>query len=263
MRHRLILYTLLFLYNPLVYGQDYATLLPNTFREVRSFWLLHPVSTTQTTKNLHLDGQWNHHPLSPSLYNGALRLTYNGGNQSLLLVNKATGFPEHSRWNLYAGYTRKIGSFTNVGIHLGRSTYFTPLAHSAELQFGASISLMLNSVISLHLLWEASHRNAELDQPTNPTRHRITIALFYSKDMVEAYIALILDRQGGNQYILGCRLKFQNTLSLRLDLGLSPVKAGLTMLIHKKNVTLGLSAQLYNGIPIQYAAIIGYEGFKK
>ena len=80
--------------------------------------------------------------------------------------------------------------------------------------------------------------------------------------MVEAYIALILDRQGGNQYILGSRLKFQNTLSLRLDLGLSPVKASLTMLIYKKNVTLGLSAQLYNGIPIQYAAITGYEYFK-
>ena len=123
MHHRLTFYTLLFLYNPLVYGQDYATLLPNTFREVRSFWLLHPVSTTQTTKNLHLDGQWNHHPLSPSLYNGALRLTYNGGNQSLLLVNKATGFPEHSRWNLYAGYTRKIGSFANVGIHYTEYTF--------------------------------------------------------------------------------------------------------------------------------------------
>jgi hypothetical protein len=111
-------------------------------------------------------------------------------------------------------------------------------------------------------LWEASHRNAELDQLTNATQHRVTKALFYSKDMVEAYIALILDRQGGNQYILGSRLKFQNTLSLRLDLGLSPVKASLTMLIYKKNVTLGLSAQLYNGIPIQYAAITGYEYFK-
>jgi hypothetical protein len=80
--------------------------------------------------------------------------------------------------------------------------------------------------------------------------------------MVEAYIALILDRQGRNQYILGSRLKLQNTLSLRLDLGLSPVKAGLTMLIYKKNITLGLSTQLNNGIPIQYAAIAGYEVFR-
>jgi hypothetical protein len=81
--------------------------------------------------------------------------------------------------------------------------------------------------------------------------------------MVEAYIALILDRQGRNQYILGSRLKLQNTVSLRLDLGLSPVKAGITALIHQKNITLGLSAQLYNGIPIQYTAIMGYEGFKQ
>lgn len=263
MRHRLTLCTLLVLFNPLVYGQEQPVGLSNTFREVPSFWLLHPASTSQTIKNLCLDGRWNHHPLSPSLYEAGLRLSYNRSNQSILLVSKATGFLEHLRWKLYAGYTRKIGSFTNIGIHLGRSTYFTPLAHSAELQFGASTSLMLNSVISLHLLWEASHRNAELDQPTNPTRHRITKALFYSKDMIEAYIALILDREGGNQYILGSRLKFQNTLSLRLDLGLSPVKAGLTVLIHKKNITLGLSAQLYNGIPIQYAAIMSYGDFKQ
>lgn len=98
MRHRLTLYTLLFLHHPLLYGQEHLVERSSTFREVPSFWLLHPVSTRQTTKNLHLDGQWNHHPLSPSLYNGALRLTYNGGNQSLLLVNKATGFQEHSRW---------------------------------------------------------------------------------------------------------------------------------------------------------------------
>ncbi len=263
MRHRLTLCTLLVLFNPLVYGQEQPVGLSNTFREVPSFWLLHPAATSQTIKNLCLDGRWNHHPLSPSLYEAGLRLSYNRSNQSILLVSKATGFLEHLRWKLYAGYTRKIGSFTNIGIHLGRSTYFTPLAHSAELQFGASTSLMLNSVISLHLLWEASHRNAELDQPTNPTRHRITKALFYSKDMIEAYIALILDRERGNQYILGSRLKFQNTLSLRLDLGLSPVKAGLTVLIHKKNITLGLSAQLYNGIPIQYAAIMSYGDFKQ
>ena len=259
MRHRLTLCTLLFLFNPLVYGQDYATGLDNTFREVPSFWLLHPVPTSQTIKNVRLDGRWKHHPLSSSLYEAGLRFSYNRSNQSILLVSKATGFPKHSRWNLYAGYTRKIGSFTNVGIHLGRSTYFTPLAHSAELQFGTSTSLILNSMISLHLLWEASHLNSELDQPTKSTRHRITKALFYSKDMVEAYIALILDRQGENQYLLGSRLKFQNTLTLRLDLGLSPVKAGLAILIHKKNITLGLSAQLSNGIPIQYAAIAGYE----
>ena len=262
MRHRLTLYTLLFLHHPLLYGQEHLAERSSTFREVPSFWLLHPVSTRQTTKNLHLDGQWNHHPLSPSLYNGALRLTYNGGNQSLLLVNKATGFQEHSRWKLYSGYTRKIGSHANVGIHLGRSSYFTPLARSAELQFGTSTSLILNSMISLHLLWEASHRNAELSQSTKSPRHRVSKALFYSKDMVEAYIALILDRQGGNQYLLGSRLKLQNTVSLRLDLGLSPVKAGLTMLIYKKNITLGLSAQLYNGIPAQYTAIAGYEIFK-
>ena len=262
MRHRLTLYTLFFLYHPLLYGQEHLVELSSTFREVPSFWLLHPVSSTQATKNLHLDGQWNHHPLSPSLYNADLRLSYNKSNQNLLLVNKATGFPQHSRWKLYAGYTRRIGSYANVGIHLGRSTYFTPLAYSAELHFGTNTSLMLNSVISLHLLWEASHRNTELDQPTNSTRHRITKALFYSKDMVEAYIALILDRQGGNQYILGSRLKLQNTVSLRLDLGLSPVKASLTALIHQKNITLGLSAQLYNGIPIQYTAIAGYEIFK-
>ena len=262
MHHRLTFYTLLFLYNPLVYGQEHPVELSSTFREVSSFWLLHPVSTRQTIKTLRLDGRWNHHPLSPSLYEAGLRISYNRGNQSLLLVNQATGFPEHSRWKLYAGYTRKIGSYANVGIHLGRSTYFTPLAHSAELQFGASTSLMLNSVISLHLLWEASHRNAELNQPKKSPRHRITKALFYSKDMVEAYIALILDRQEGNQYILGSRLKLQNTVSLRLDLGLSPVKAGLTVLMHQKNVTLGLSAQLYNGIPIQYAAVAGYESFR-
>lgn len=263
MRHRLTLCTLLFLLNPSVYGQDYATVLPNTFREVRSFWLLHPASTSQTIKNIRLDGRWNHHPLSPSLYEAGLRISYNRSNQSLLLVNKATGFPQHSRWKLYAGYTRKIGSFTNVGIHLGRSTYFTPLSHSAELQFGASTSLILNSMISLHLLWEASHRNIELSQPRNTTQHRVSKVLLYSNNMVEAYLALILDRQGGNQYILGSRLTFQNTLTLRLDLGLSPVNAGLTVLIHKKNITLGLSAQLYNGIPIQYATIIGYEGFKQ
>lgn len=262
MRNRITLYTLLFLYNPLVYGQDYATGLPNTFREVPSFWLLHPVSTRQTIKSLCLDGRWNHHPLSSSLYNAGLRVSYSRSNQSLLLVNKATGFPEHSRWKLFAGYTRKIGNFTDVGIHLGRSTYFTPLAHSADLQFGASTSLMLNSLISLHLLWEASHRNIELSQPRNTTQHRVSKVLHYSNNMVEAYLALILDRQGGNQYILGSRLTFQNTLSLRLDLGLSPVKASFTLLILKKNFTLGLSAQLYNGIPIQYAAIMGYEGFR-
>lgn len=263
MRHRLTLYTLLFIYNPLLYGQEYAIGIPHTFREVQSFWLLHPASRSQTIKNLCLDGRWSSHPLSPNLHDAGLRLSYNRSNQSLLLLSKATGFPEHLRWRLYAGYTRKIGSYANVGIHLGRSTYFTPLAYSAELHFGANTSLMLNSVISLHLLWEASHRNAELSQPTNLTRHRVTKVLFFSKDMVEAYIALILDRQGGNQYTLGSRLKFQNTVSLRLDLGLSPVKAILTVLIHKKNITLGLSAQLYNGIPIQYAAIAGYEGFKQ
>ena len=262
MRHKLFLYTLLFLYNPLVYGQEHPVELSSTFREVSSFWLLHPVFTSHTIKNLRLDGQWNHHPLSPSLYEAGLRISYNRSNQSLLLVNKATGFPQHSRWKLYAGYTRKIGSFTNVGIHLGRSTYFTPRAHAAELQFGTSTSLILNSMISLHLLWEASYLNSELDQPTRSTRHRITTALFYSKDMVEAYIALILDRQGGNQYLLGSRLKLHNTVSLRLDLGLSPVKGGITMLIYKKNITLGISAQLSNGIPIQYAAIAGYESFR-
>ena len=263
MRHRLALYTLLVLYNPLLYGQEYAVGIPHTFREVPSFWLLHPASTSQTTKNLHLDGQWNHHPLSPSLYNADLRLTYIKGNQSLLFVSKATGFPEHSRWKLYAGYTRKIGNYSNVGIHLGRSTFFTPREHSDELQFGVSTSLILNPMISLHLLCEASHPNAEFSQPTKSTRYRVTKALLYSKDMVEAYIALVLDRQRGNQYILGSRLKLQNTLSLRLDLGLSPVNAGLTLFIHKKNITLGLSAQLYNGIPIQYAAIAGYESFKE
>lgn len=262
MRHRLTLYTLLFLYHPLLYGQEHPVELSSTYREVPSFWLLHPVSTRQTIKTLRLDGRWNHHPLNPSLYEAGLRISCNRGNQSLLLVNQATGFLEHSRWNLYAGYTRNIGSYTNVGIHLGRSSYFTPLARSAELHFGTNTSLMLNSVISLHLLWEASHRNAEFSQPRNTIQHRITKALFYSKDMVEAYIALILDRQGGNQYILGSRLKLQNTVSLRLDLGLSPVKAGLTMLIYKKNITLGLSAQLNNGIPIQYAAIAGYEVFR-
>ena len=260
MLHRLTLHTLLFLYNPLLYGQEYAIGLPNTFREVPSFWLLNPTSNSPNTKIFRLDGRWNHHPLSPSLYEAGLRLTYNKSNQSILLVNKVTGFPEHSRWKIYTGYARNIGRHLNMGLHLGRSTYFTPLAHSAELQFGGSTYLMLNSVISLHLLWEASHRNTALSHPRNTTQHRVTKALFYSKELVEAYIAIILDRQGGNQYILGSRLKFQTTLSLRLDLGLSPVKAGLTVLIYKKNVTLGLSAQLYNGIPIQYAAVAGYEG---
>ena len=67
MRHRLTLYTLLFLHHPLLYGQEHLVERSSTFREVPCFWLLPPVSTRQTTKNLHLDGQWNHHPLSPSL----------------------------------------------------------------------------------------------------------------------------------------------------------------------------------------------------
>ncbi|HAB90239.1 MAG TPA: hypothetical protein DCF84_06845 [Bacteroidetes bacterium] len=262
MLRRLTFYTLLFLYNPLLYGQDYALGSSNTFREVTSFWLLHPADNSPTKKNLRLDGRWNHHPLSPNLYEAGLRLTYRKNNQSILLVNKATGFPKHSRWKLYTGYTRNIGHYLNIGLYLGGSTYFTPLENSAKLEFGGSASLMLKSFISLHLLWEASHRNAELDQLTNATQHQVTKALFYSKDLVEAYIALILDRIKGNQYIIGGRIKLQSALSLRFDLGLSPVKAGLTMLIDKKNVTFGLSAQLYNGIPIQYAAITGYEYFK-
>lgn len=262
MLQRLNLSTLLFFCNLSLYGQEYAIELSNTFREVPSFWLLHPSADSLSPKNVHLDGRWNHHPLSPSLYEAGLRISYKKNNQSILLVNKATGFPEHSRWSLLIGYARNIGSYLNIGIHLGRSAYFTPLAHSDKLQFGGSTSLTLNSMTSLHILWEASTRNDELSQLIKTTQHRVTKALFYSKDLIEAYIAFIIDFQGRNQYIMGSRINLQNTLSLRLDLGLSPVKAGLTILIYKKNVTLGLSAQLYNGIPIQYNAIAGYEGFK-
>jgi len=86
MRHRLTLCTLLVLFNPLVYGQEQPVGLSNTFREVPSFWLLHPASTSQTIKNLCLDGRWNHHPLSPSLYEAGLRLSY--------MISLPYGFPQ-------------------------------------------------------------------------------------------------------------------------------------------------------------------------
>ena len=59
MLQRLNLSTLLFFCNLSLYGQDYAIELSNTFREVPSFWLLHPSANSLSAQTQHRKKQWS------------------------------------------------------------------------------------------------------------------------------------------------------------------------------------------------------------
>ena len=182
MRHRLTLYTLLFLHHPLLYGQEHLVELSSTFREIPSFWLLHPVSRSQTNKNLHLDGRWSSHPLSPNLHDAGLRLSYNRSNQSLLLLSKATGFPEHLRYSPW-----------KIIQHRARLTLSTHTGPDALLDYPYTISLpygfpqafslgQVHLVNSLTIRWQRGIRiailhNAKLNKENSLHRVHLQIEL--------------------------------------------------------------------------------------